>query len=160
MCETLGNEISCSRRSLWIRRKLQLRIRDDILRENLLLTHIIPEWFTSKEHLVEDDSCRPDIHLRGDLRRCISILETLGREIPIRSCALGSEFEVRRVLFHDLGQSEISDLHLSIAEEDVARFQVVVNDASFLVVEVLQSLEDLGDDAFGFFLGECLDIVD
>ena len=45
-------------------------------------------------------------------------------------------------------------------EDNILRFQVVVDDLLLLVGEILQPGQDLRDDQFGFFFGELLVLLE
>ena len=59
-------------------------------------------------------------------------------------------FRIVIVLVHDLGESKIRDLdiaaNVAVAEQNVARLQVVVNDGRFDLVQVLEGGYHLSDD--------------
>ena len=59
---------------------------------------------------------------------------------PVGSGALRCELHRRPVFLHDLRQSKVGDLHSAIGKEDVARFEIVVNDGPLLLVEILETV--------------------
>lgn len=91
-----------------------------MVREELLLGNAIAKGFATVEHLIEDDTRGPDVHLAGDLGVFFTGLEALRRLIPIGSCALGSQLCAIRVLFVKLRKTKIGDLDLSVMKQNVA----------------------------------------
>ena len=57
-------------------------------------------------------------------------------------------------LIDDLAQAEVSDLHLSVVEDDVLRLEVVVNNLLFALIQVFQPTQYLGDYKLGLLLGD------
>ena len=97
--------------------------------------------------LIKDDSDAPDVDFGGYFRWCLANDETFGRQVPISAGALRrqihSVLRIVIVLVHDLRQAEIRDLDITayaaVAQQDVARLQVVVDDGRFDLVQVFQS---------------------
>lgn len=109
------------------RRELNfLAISDDLLLNDLLLTHLIPKRFLCVEHLEEDHADTPDVDFIGYLHWHATVIvfcdETLRWEVPVRTEALTREFYSRRVVLDDLRKTEVSDLYLPAVKDYVLRF--------------------------------------
>lgn len=111
----------------------------------------------SKDHLIENDSSGPDIDLGRDVGAPTHI-KTFGRKVPVGSSTLRGQFDsailIGIIVGNDLGQAEVCDFDFSfLIKNDISGLQIIVNDALFLFVEVLESRKHLTDDATRFSLG-------
>lgn len=80
------------------------------------------------EALIENDTDRPHVHLRGDFRRGFAHHEAFGRQVPISPGTLRGQIHamigVVVVRVHDFGQTEIGDFnvtaHASTSKQNVS----------------------------------------
>jgi hypothetical protein len=56
---------------------------------------------------------------------------------------LRGQFDLVLIFADNFAESKVSDLDFAVVEDDVLRFQVVVNDLLLLIVQVLQARQDL-----------------
>lgn len=80
------------------------------------------------------------------------MVEAFGCLVPVGADALARKFNFFLVFANDFAEAEVSDLDLTVVEDYVLRFEVVVDDFLFLVVQVLQPTQNLADDQLCFFL--------
>lgn len=67
--------------------------------------------------------------------------KTFWWQVPIRASPLRRQFHLRLIFFHDFTQAKVCNLHTSVfIEQNVARFQIVVDNWSLLLVQILQAL--------------------
>ena len=121
--------------------------------ENPHLTHLVAERFFAEYHLVVYDADGPHVDLGRD--HCLLIGdEAFGGKIPVCPHPLGRQLEV--LVLGRLAQPEISDLDLPLMEEDVLRFEVVVDDLVGQLVQVANGAHHLPQDQLGLLLGDSL----
>lgn len=104
--------------------------------------------------MVKDDADAPNVDFGRDFWRRFADDETFRRQVPVGAGALRRQIHavlrIVIVLVHDFRQSEIGDFDVAadaaVAQQNVARFQVVVNDWRFDLVQVFQGRYHLRDD--------------
>ena len=94
------------------------------------------EWLDTEEKLEENDTDRPDIDLLSDLW-VFGLVKAFWSLVPVSADTLACQLDFVLIFLDDFAQTEISDFHLTIVENDVLRLQIVVNNLLFLVVKVL-----------------------
>ena len=70
------------------------------------------------------------------------------------------EFSIVFVLFDTFAQSKITELDFAMMKQDVLWFEIIMDDLVLLVVQVLKSTQNLGDDQFAFFFRQLLVMLD
>ena len=75
--------------------------------------------------------------------RILRLIEALGCLVPVGANALACQFDFVLVLLDDLAQAKVSDFHLAIVEDNVLRFEVIVDYFLLLVIQILQSAQYL-----------------
>lgn len=78
----------------------------------------------------------------GDLR-VFTLIEALGRLVPVRSDSLTCQLNFVLILPDDLAEAKVGDFHLTVVEYYVLGLQVVVDNLLLLVCQVLETGEDL-----------------
>lgn len=94
-------------------------------------------------------------YLRSDDRQ-FRLVKAFRCLVPVSTDALACQFNFLLVFANDFAEAEVSDLDFTIVEDYVLGFEVVVDDFLFLVVQVLQSAQDLADDQLRFFFLDLL----
>lgn len=96
--------------------------------------------------LIKYDTDAPDVDFGRDFRRRFADDETLGRQVPIGTGSLRRQIHavlrIVIVLVHDFRETKVGDFDVAadaaVAEQNIARLQVVVNDWRFDLVQVFQ----------------------
>ena len=88
--------------------------------------------------------------------RVLTLVETLRCLIPVGANALACQFDLVLVLLDDLAQAEVSDFHLAVVEDNVLRFEVIVDYFLLLVIQIFQTAQYLRYDKLGLFLCDLL----
>lgn len=106
------------------------------------------------ETLIKNDADAPDVDFGGDFGWRFADNEAFRRQVPVGSGALRRQIHavlrIVIVLVHDFREAEIRDFDITanatVAQQDVARLQIVVNDWRFDLVQVFQSRNNLRND--------------
>ena len=103
----------------------------------------MPNRLLSKQQLKEDHPHRPHVHLGTYQGGALRLIEALRGLVPVGAYPLGGELYFFFVFLHFLAQAEIGDFDLPIVEKNVLRLQIVMNYFLLLVIQVLQTAQDL-----------------
>lgn len=97
-------------------------------------------------------SCEDNKTYLGRNLRVFRLVEALRGLVPVGSDTLAGQLYFVFILLYDFAETEVCDLHLTIVEDDVLGLQVVVDDLLLLVIQVLETRQDLRDDELRLFL--------
>ena len=125
-------------RSVWT--GTRVRRCHDVLLEQRRGRHAVVKRLAPVQHLVQDDAGGPHVHFARDAH-VLAVLEALGRQVPVRARALRRQLNAvrRRRFIHRFGQAKVGDFHLALMKQNVARFEIIVNDfVAALAVAVAQ----------------------
>lgn len=137
----LGREVYC------------ICFKHDPLIQYSHLAHLISEGFLSEQHLEVDDSDGPDIHFGGNMRLLICD-KAFRRKVPVRAHSLRCQLD--DILVCRLAQAKVRDFYLPLVEQDVLRFQIVVDNFLWELVKVFNGVDHLLDHHLGLFLRQAL----
>ena len=121
----------------------RMRLQHDAFLEDAELTHCIAEWFLPVKHLEVYYTYAPHVNFRCN-DGSLFLAKTFRRQIPIGSDSLRRKLDC--VLLGGFAQSEVCDFDSSFVEENVLRFEVVVDDLIRELVQISNGAGDLSDD--------------
>jgi len=116
-------------------------IQDCLVFQDGLLWLVVTKGFRTKKKLVENYSYAPNVHFVGYLRRVL--LETFWCLVPVSSDALRSQLDLFVSLVYYLAKTKVSNLNLSVMEDNILWLKVVVNNFLFALVQILEPTQDL-----------------
>ena len=124
----------------WVWRKINFRcLQDHSFFVNLVLRKAMTKGSFSIEHFVENDPNWPYIDFWGNSG--IIGLKCFRRQVPICPNSLWGQinFCLFCVTINGLAKSKIKDFDNAFMEDDVSRFQVIMNDFILEVVKIVES---------------------
>ena len=134
---------------LLIWRKFDFKgLQNDSLLVDFVLVDAVSKRSFSIEKLVKDDTQRPYINFAGYLS---IVFKCLWRQVPVCADTLWSEVNFGVFAFHFFAESKVEDFDTAIMEDDIGRFEVIVDDAIFLLEHVPEGERELPDDSAGLF---------
>merc|ERR1719431_1524084 len=132
-------------------------LEDGVLLEDGGLALVVSKGLLAVQTLVKYHSHTPYIHFGGNFGRGLAHHKAFRRQVPISAGPLASEvhplLRVVVVLVHNLRQTKVSDLYVAgdyvdpAGKKDVTRFEIIVNNGRFDLVEILEGGHNLHDDA-------------
>lgn len=140
--QTLADEVLAPVRDLGTRGERNLTgVQDGLVLQYHLLRLIVAKGLLAKDKLEEDYTYGPNVNLVRYLGRIG--LEALGCLVPVSANSLTSQLNLFVSFVDYLAETKVSDFDFAVVEDNVLRFQIVVDDLFVLVVQVLQATQNL-----------------
>lgn len=140
--QAFSNKVLASIRNLWSRWKCNFPcIQNCLIFQNWLLRLIMAKRFFTKQKFKENYTNWPYIYLVWNLWTILG--EAFWCLIPICTNSLWSQLYLFISLINNLAKSEVCYFDLSIVEDNVLGFKIVVNNLFIWIVQILKTTQNL-----------------